>query len=125
MSTSYEFGEWNIYVLAGHLLQKWSLDKSAKGNINGTEHLMYEFDVGRLAREAFHATLWDTLGVAASNDSDSEVWFLDMQVVTNPANNNTDLVLLAAGVNTQRSSQIHYATGNIECVYLRNTNLEI
>ncbi|XP_044731324.1 nuclear pore complex protein Nup133 [Chrysoperla carnea] len=101
---SQENEHWKIYVLAGQSLQKWSLEID-KGS--GTEQLIYECEVGRLARDAFHAALWET-GVSGDSPADNEVWLLDMQVASNG-----EIILLAAAVNMQRSPQVHYAIVSI------------
>jgi hypothetical protein len=44
--------EWRVYVLAEQSLQKWIL---VPGEV---ERLVYEFDVNRMVREAFHETVW-------------------------------------------------------------------
>ena len=48
----FEFNEWRVFVLAEQSLQKWIL---VPGEV---ERLIYEFDVNRMVREAFHETVW-------------------------------------------------------------------
>jgi hypothetical protein len=50
--SGFESDEWRVYVLAEQSLQKWIL---VPGEL---ERLMYEFDVNRIVREAFHETVW-------------------------------------------------------------------
>jgi hypothetical protein len=44
--------EWRVYILAEQSLQKWIL---VPGEV---ERLVYESDVNRMVREAFHETVW-------------------------------------------------------------------
>jgi hypothetical protein len=50
--SGFESDEWRVYVLAEQSLQKWIL---VAGEV---ERLVYEFDVNRIVREAFHDTVW-------------------------------------------------------------------
>jgi hypothetical protein len=50
--SGFESDEWRVYVLAEQSLQKWIL---VPGEV---EKLVYEFDVNRMVREAFHETVW-------------------------------------------------------------------
>ncbi|KAJ9592509.1 hypothetical protein L9F63_015826, partial [Diploptera punctata] len=94
----FEFDEWRVYVLAEHSLQKWIL---VPGEV---ERLVFEFDVNRMVREAFHETVWES---CAGNVSELDIWMLDMQPVEG------GVMLLVAAVNMQLSPQLHYALGRL------------
>lgn len=96
--SGFESDEWRVYVLAEHSLQKWIL---VPGEV---ERLVYEFDVNRMVREAFHETIWES---CAGSLTELDVWLLDMQPVDG------GVMLLAAAVNTQLSPQLHYALGKL------------
>ncbi|XP_069672597.1 nuclear pore complex protein Nup133 isoform X3 [Periplaneta americana] len=94
--SGFEADEWRVYVLAEQSLQKWAL---VPGEV---ERLIYEFDVNRIVREAFHETIWES---CAGSLSELDIWLLDMQPVDG------GVMLLVAAVNTHLSPQLHYALG--------------
>ncbi|XP_021913246.1 nuclear pore complex protein Nup133 [Zootermopsis nevadensis] len=96
--SGFESDEWRVYVLAEQSLQKWIL---VPGEV---ERLVYEFDVNRMVREAFHETVWES---SVGSLTELRTWLLDMQPVDG------GLMLLVAAVNTQMSPQLHYALGKL------------
>lgn len=83
-----------VFVLAGQMLQKWQM------SYNEPEHLLYITELGRVIRDAFQCTAWESCG---ADPADIDVWLLDIQVVGN------SVMLLAAAVNLHVSPQVQYA----------------
>jgi hypothetical protein len=50
--SGFDSDEWRVYVLAEQSLQKWILVPGE------AERLVYECEVNRMVREAFHETVW-------------------------------------------------------------------
>lgn len=62
---------WWVFVLAGHMLQKWHM------SINEPERLLYITELGRVIRDAFQCTAWESCG---SDPAEVDLWLLDIQV---------------------------------------------
>lgn len=83
-----------VFVLAGHMLQKWQM------SYNEPEQLIYITELGRVIRDAFQCTAWDSCG---SDPTDIDIWLLDIQVIGN------SIMILAAAANLHVSPQVQYA----------------
>lgn len=97
--------QWCVFVLAGHMLQKWQMC------YNEPEHLIYVTELGRVIRDAFQCTAWESCG---SDPSDIDLWLLDIQVVGN------SIMLLAAAVNLHVSPQVQYALVRMDAKPIQN-----
>lgn len=60
-----------VFVLAGHMLQKWFMSADEQ------EQLLYCTELGRVIRDAFQCTAWESCG---TEQVQIEIWLLDIQV---------------------------------------------
>ncbi|GLH11927.1 Nuclear pore complex protein Nup133 [Gryllus bimaculatus] len=93
--------DWFLYVLSEQSLQKWVLTPDKEKDM---EHLLYECEINKMVRDAFHETVWES---CAGTPAELDVWMLDMQPTEG------GVMVLAAAVNTPLTPQLHYALGKI------------
>ncbi|XKL69512.1 hypothetical protein PGB90_007281 [Kerria lacca] len=86
---------YNLFVLTGYALQKWSLC------VGEQEKLIYECNLELLIAENFEQTVWN-----ASDDNEINICLIDMQLIDST---NQNIIILAVASNNIISAQLHYA----------------
>lgn len=85
--------QWTVSVMSERWIQRWRFQ------LGETECFIFEdSEFLRRIREAFHKKLWIN-----RDPNEVEIWLLDLQT------SESDLVVLAAGMNKSFTPQLHYA----------------
>ncbi|XP_059618907.1 nuclear pore complex protein Nup133 [Phlebotomus argentipes] len=91
--------EWTVSVMSERWIQRWSFQMT-----DGECFIFEDSDFLRRIRESFHKKFW-----VNRDPNEVEIWLLDLQT------SDSDLVVLAAGMNKSFTPQLHYALITFNC----------